>query len=158
MKYAVQNSTTNVIEMLFDTPITPTPPLEVLEIPDPQWRDDMLGAIFINVANFKPYPLREDGDTDDNYWVSDGTNWVDPRADEEIWTRCRKLRNEELLYSDWTQIDDSPLNPPDKGLWTAYRQQLRNIPNANPNNPRAAEAALKAAIKDDKPQVGRNRD
>ena len=36
----------------------------------------------------------------------------------------RKRRNELLLNSDWTQIEDVPVN---KQAWAAYRQALRNI-------------------------------
>lgn len=32
-----------------------------------------------------------------------------------------------LAASDWTQASDSPLTTAQKALWTAYRQELRDI-------------------------------
>lgn len=149
MKYLIRDAGTNVINIQFETPIIPSQGVEVIEVPDAQYKADMLGSIFQSVNIYKPYPGVGD------YWVSDGTDWVDPRTDNEVWEAVRSLRDEELLKSDWTQLDDSQLTPPTKGLWTAWRQQLRNIPNNNPNNPQAAETALRNAINDDKPGVGR---
>lgn len=36
----------------------------------------------------------------------------------------RKERNQRLTESDWTQLQDSPV---DKDLWVEYRQKLRDI-------------------------------
>lgn len=36
----------------------------------------------------------------------------------------RKERNKRLSDSDWTQVEDAPV---DKAAWAAYRQQLRDI-------------------------------
>jgi hypothetical protein len=121
MKYLVRNSDTNVVEMVYDMPVTPTPPLEVVPIAEEDFKVNMLNSIFISLMNWKPYPLPEDGDNDENYWRSNGTTWIDPRTDEEVWDRVRRLRNTELGDSDWTQLDDSPLTPPEKAQWTAYR-------------------------------------
>lgn len=41
------------------------------------------------------------------------------------WKNVRTKRNRLLLDSDWTQLNDSPV---DKILWSTYRDQLRNIP------------------------------
>lgn len=152
MKYLVRNSL-NVIDMMFEQPVSPSMGLDVIPVPDQQFKQKMLGSIFIDVNRYKPDP----NVPGKNYWVSDGTDWVDGRTEDEVWEDVRSARNTELFDSDWTQLDDSPLTPPEKGLWTAYRQQMRNIPNNNAN-PRTAETALEAAIANDKPQVGRNRD
>jgi hypothetical protein len=36
----------------------------------------------------------------------------------------RQERNQKLLASDWTQVDDAPVN---KAAWATYRQALRDI-------------------------------
>lgn len=150
MKYLIRDPNTKTVDLQFDTPITPHQGIEVIEVPDAQYKIDMLGSIFQSVNIYKPYPSNGD------WWVSNGTDWVDPRTDDKVWERVRSLRDEELLKSDWTQLDDSQLTPPQKGLWTAYRQVLRNVPNNNPNNPRAAETALENAMANDKPSTGRS--
>lgn len=38
----------------------------------------------------------------------------------------RVKRNQLLLSSDWTQLDDSPV---DQAAWAAYRQALRDVPS-----------------------------
>tara|TARA_B100001093_G_scaffold175586_2_gene168344 strand:+ start:15718 stop:16107 length:390 start_codon:yes stop_codon:yes gene_type:complete len=39
---------------------------------------------------------------------------------------ARAERDELLMTSDWTQVDDSPV---DKSTWAAYRQLLRDVPS-----------------------------
>lgn len=39
----------------------------------------------------------------------------------------RGLRSTFLSKSDWTQVPDSPLDPEVKGMWTKYRQTLRDV-------------------------------
>lgn len=39
--------------------------------------------------------------------------------------RIRDDRNARLILSDWTQVDDAPV---DKEAWAVYRQSLRDIP------------------------------
>ena len=137
MKYIIKNPENNVIEMMFETPMIPSEGIIIYDIPNEQWRSDMLRSIWTDINNYKPYPKTG------TFWESDGKNWVDARPSNEVWETVRKKRNEKLLQSDWTQLNDSQLNPLDKGLWTAYRQKLRQIPNDNPTNPRAAEVVLK---------------
>lgn len=38
----------------------------------------------------------------------------------------RADRNRKLTASDWTQVDDAPVN---KAAWAAYRQGLRDVPS-----------------------------
>ena len=65
----------------------------------------------------------------------DGSKWVvenipvvepdpepEPVAPESL---VRAERDNLLSISDWTQVDDSPV---DKSAWTTYRQALRDIP------------------------------
>lgn len=154
MKYLLKNTITNVAELLYEMRVTPSPPLEVIEIPDVQWRDNMLGSIFRTVNLYKPDPRRGLSERQD-WWVSDGTNWVDSRDDITVWEYVRSQRNEELLNSDWTQLDDSGLTPPEKAQWTAYRAQLRGVPGRNPGNPHDAQNDLNVT-KGNKPVKGRS--
>ena len=41
----------------------------------------------------------------------------------------RKLRNNFLRASDWTQMADSPLTAEKKAEWATYRQALRDLPS-----------------------------
>lgn len=43
------------------------------------------------------------------------------------WKNVRAKRNRLLSDSDWTQLNDSPV---DKTLWSIYRNQLRDIPQS----------------------------
>lgn len=44
---------------------------------------------------------------------------------EAICTRIRNWRNKELNNTDWTQLEDAPV---DKNAWREYRQTLRDLP------------------------------
>ena len=65
----------------------------------------------------------------DNKWY---TKWsvtdMDQEAKDALDTTqaeaVRKQRNEKLSASDWTQVEDSPV---DKAAWATYRQSLRDI-------------------------------
>ena len=50
---------------------------------------------------------------------------------EQIVTALRGSRNYLLQSSDWTQVADAPLSIEAKALWTAYRQELRDMPATN---------------------------
>ena len=152
MKYLIINTDTNVVELLYEMPINTTEPLIVVEVPDDEFKNDMLGSIFIDVNNYKPTPGRLKGE---NWFESNGTDWVDSRDDAKTWEVARKIRDEELLQSDWTQLLDSPLTPPEQAEWTAYRAQLRAIPNSFPKDPHKAETAIKDTIRDNKPVTAR---
>lgn len=47
--------------------------------------------------------------------------------------QLRQVRDEILMYCDWTQASDSPLSNAKKTEWATYRQQLRDLP-ASYNN------------------------
>ena len=49
---------------------------------------------------------------------SDATN-------EQKWEQIRLWRNAELAATDWTQVEDAPVN---KIAWAEYRQALRDLP------------------------------
>lgn len=143
MKYLHRNKTTNVIDFVFDiNTVQPSPAHDILVVSGTQFRNNMVGSIYINENNYKP--RRDELDSEGQaFWTSDGTNWVDSRSDDEVWTMVKLRRNIELLESDWTQLDDAPLTPPEKARWNGYRRELRDVPNGNPTNPRAAENVLK---------------
>ena len=44
---------------------------------------------------------------------------------EYLFERLRNARNKLLAESDWTQLEDSPV---DKEAWANYRQELRDAP------------------------------
>jgi hypothetical protein len=46
-------------------------------------------------------------------------------ANDRAATNARTRRNILLTQSDWTQVDDVPV---DKAAWATYRQALRDIP------------------------------
>ena len=68
MRYLIRNEL-NVVDLVFHTPMTPAPGMNVIPVDEAQWRSSMLGSIFIDINNYKPAPKGA-------YWVSDGTNWI----------------------------------------------------------------------------------
>ena len=46
-------------------------------------------------------------------------------SDDWYFERLRLWRDAELKASDWTQVDDAPI---DKTAWATYRQALRDLP------------------------------
>ena len=74
-------------------------------------------------------------------WLWDGSIWTEPTVSIED---LRSDRDALLSTSDFTQLTDSPLSAEQKVLWTAYRQELRNLPGsyvpvANPEWPTPPE-------------------
>jgi hypothetical protein len=55
---------------------------------------------------------------------------------DDKWENIRRYRNEDLASSDWTILDDSPLENAKKIEWQNYRQKLRDVPkdNDDPDN------------------------
>ena len=50
---------------------------------------------------------------------------------EPITDLIRQIRNDFLIASDWTQVNDSPLSDAKKAEWATYRQALRDLPANN---------------------------
>jgi hypothetical protein len=48
------------------------------------------------------------------------------RRDAEQGENVRRTRNQKLTETDWTQLEDSPV---DKASWATYRQALRDVPS-----------------------------
>jgi hypothetical protein len=51
---------------------------------------------------------------------------------EPIIDLIRQIRNDLLIASDWTQVNDSPLTDAKKAEWATYRQALRDLPSTDP--------------------------
>jgi len=47
------------------------------------------------------------------------------------WVDIRRYRDADLVSSDWTILDDSPLDNASKIKWQEYRQKLRDVPKDN---------------------------
>ena len=83
------------------------------------------------------------GHTD--YWVIDElaktvvNDQVQADADAlaNSWDKLRSDRNSLLVFSDWTQFIDSPLDDETKDDWATYRQELRDLPDTtdDPGDP-----------------------
>ena len=84
------------------------------------------------------YILRIDGNDQDSY---DSLEWVDSStkptkaeldshlssAETEEMVVFRQMRNQKLLESDWTRMDDCGISTSKKAEWATYRQELRDI-------------------------------
>lgn len=53
---------------------------------------------------------------------------------ESKWREVRRVRDELIRRTDWTQMADSPISAEDKEKVAEYRQALRDIPQ-NISNP-----------------------
>lgn len=63
----------------------------------------------------------------------------DEVSDELYLARMRYWRDQELANTDWTQVEDSPV---DKAAWATYREALRNLPDSN-SDPRKIELPIR---------------
>lgn len=59
------------------------------------------------------------------YSVADMGDEAKTALDEQQAASIRSERSRRLAESDWTQVEDSPV---DKAAWAAYRQALRDVP------------------------------
>jgi hypothetical protein len=57
--------------------------------------------------------------------VADMGDEAKTALDEQQATSIRNERNKKLSESDWSQVEDSPV---DKAAWATYRQALRDVP------------------------------
>ncbi|MUM77257.1 hypothetical protein GKC30_06400 [Pseudodesulfovibrio sp. F-1] len=54
---------------------------------------------------------------------------VDEAARDAALARSIRAERDRLLgLSDWTQLADAPLSEDERDAWTAYRQELRDVP------------------------------
>lgn len=69
------------------------------------------------------------------YDVVEVKMWVPYTAEEKLEIENQKAqqirdeRNQLLSSSDWTQLNDTPLDNTAKVAWTSYRQALRDVPS-----------------------------
>lgn len=65
--------------------------------------------------------------------VVDGVHTVVQESEQEVNEKTlqglREKRDELLLQSDWTQLQDSPLTDAQRQAWATYRQSLRDLPS-----------------------------
>jgi len=84
------------------------------------------------------YILRIDGNDQESYdsleWVDTSTKPTKAQLDSHLSTVeteemivFRQMRNQKLLESDWTRIDDCGISTSKKAEWATYRQELRDI-------------------------------
>ena len=84
------------------------------------------------------YILRTDGNDQDSYdsleWLDSTTKPTKSQLDSylssvgtEEMIAFRQMRNQKLLESDWTRIDDCGISTSKKAEWAKYRQELRDI-------------------------------
>lgn len=60
--------------------------------------------------------------------LDDEGNWVfgeDVELKNQFWNFFRTTRNQLLAETDWTQLNDAPV---DQTIWATYRQALRDLP------------------------------
>lgn len=70
-----------------------------------------------------PIVLGEDGK-----WRVESPEEVEGRQRAAAWGPVRAERNALLAASDWTQIEDVPMETMVRRQWRAYRQELRDLP------------------------------
>ncbi len=76
---------------------------------------------------FETTPILVDGVYYQNWEQTDSSQTeINNRIDIK-WEEVREIRNQLLTETDWTQLSDIPQNT--KDIWTAYRQNLRDITN-----------------------------
>jgi hypothetical protein len=80
-------------------------------------------------------PARPEGEYDfaDGEWVFDS---------ERFGLILRADRNKKLNASDWTQLPDCSLSETKQAEWSAYRQQLRDIPENVPSDVHAVQEVV----------------
>ena len=82
--------------------------------------------------------LRNDGDDYNSYksleWLDSTTKPTKAQLDSHLssveteeMVVFRQMRNQKLLESDWTRIDDCGISTSKKAEWATYRQELRDI-------------------------------
>ena len=75
---------------------------------------------------FRDGVVQMDGKWYTKYSVADMDTEAIAAKDAEQGKSVREQRNQKLKDSDWTQVEDAPV---DKAAWAAHRQALRDIPS-----------------------------
>jgi len=76
---------------------------------------------------FDAQPTLQDGQWVRDRQAYDLTEDQQTRHDERTAIDVRRKRNKLLTESDWTQMNDSPLDTTDRTTWATYRQSLRDL-------------------------------
>lgn len=93
--------------------------------------EDPIQFVKTNVWDFEreEWTTRPNRPSDFHVWENGRWNF----QSEPFWEAMRRRRNFLLQESDWTQLADTQISEPELQQWRLYRQQLRDIPAANPN-------------------------
>jgi hypothetical protein len=90
------------------------------------------GKIF-NIAEATPEVAAENGwvecpsNADIGWELKDDNKFLPPKQDPEMLAFIARFSRDTLLQtSDWTQVEDVPVN---KTAWAVYRQALRDLPS-----------------------------
>jgi lambda repressor-like predicted transcriptional regulator len=93
----------------------------VTSVPRPQY-----DAVTQNISAGTP---AQQGDAWVQTWVVSDASPAEVEArTADVSAGVRMKRDSLLAQSDWTQVDDSPLNNIQKAAWASYRQELRSVP------------------------------
>ena len=87
---------------------------------------DFVDTRYWTSTGFQTYPTKPN---DHATW--NGTAWTFDFAD--ILADVRRVRDETLAYSDFTQLSDAPYTDAQKTQFATWRQQLRDLPGTVPN-------------------------
>ena len=89
-----------------------------------------LGVVYVTATEIPAFDSISqfvvEGDPTQNNGTWEKTWIVVDRPTDDVAVLVRKKRDAELLASDWTQLQNSPV---DVSAWAAYRQDLRDIPD-----------------------------
>lgn len=67
------------------------------------------------------------------YYYWDMQNEIWQYSSEALYSLIRQQRDIKLYSCDWTQLADAPLTANKKQEWATYRQELRDLPQNQPN-------------------------
>ena len=124
--------TTDIEEtMTIETPENETPEIEQ---PAPLTIEDIEAALAEQFPPVAPVePFAGDDTATWHYW-SDMDTAERGVPDEWVWERLRNKRNALIAECDWRVVADAPW---DQAPWIAYREALRDLPDAT-TDPRVA--------------------
>ena len=85
---------------------------------------------FINVIEKHPDGDRMLSALEDwhNNWIETNNRRDIAEMEKKGWDNVRKMRDDMLLRTDWSQISDAPIDTKTRKLYRDYRQYLRDVP------------------------------
>lgn len=108
--------------------------LSIHELQDLSWSGNIGVKFYIVVDSPRPnineklYSI-----SGPNYIIDDNNKqvnieWIiEQKSNNIAWTTIKADRDRKLMYCDWTQLPDCPLNEDQKEQYRTYRQNLRDI-------------------------------